>query len=383
MLEIQSKLPHVGTTIFTKMSALALEHQAVNLAQGFPNFAPDQRLLDLISWHLNHGANQYAPMPGHPLLRKRIAEKVALRYQRSIHPDTEITITSGGTQALFCAFAAFVKPGDEVILIEPCYDSYAPSIETVGGKVVPYALSAPHFHIDWDALGRLITPKTRMLCINTPGNPNGKVLKAADLEQLSRLLEGTNILLLSDEVYEHLIYDKHEHESVLKYDHLYHRALALYSFGKSYHATGWKIGYVIGPEYLMREFRKVHQFNVFSVHHPTQAALADYIGDITTWQALPNFYQKKRDVFLEAMKGSRFKPLLTEGSYFQLFDYSDIAPDLLDTEFAEWLTKQHGVASIPVSVFYSNAPKGQRLVRMCFAKTNDTLLDASIRLKDV
>jgi methionine transaminase len=383
MLEIQSKLPNVGTTIFTVMSAAALEHNAVNLAQGFPNFTPDARLLDLISHHMHHGANQYAPMPGHVGLRKQISEKVGRLYGRTIHPDTEITITAGGTQALFCAFAAFVSPGDEVILIEPCYDSYRPSIEAVGGKAVPYALTAPDFQIDWDAVEQLLTSRTRIICTNTPGNPTGKTFTEYDLARLDRLTTGTNIMVLSDEVYEHLIFDGRRHQSVLSSDNLYNRSLSVFSFGKSYHATGWKIGYCIGPEYLMREFRKVHQFNVFSVHHPTQAALADFIGDENSYTYLPEFYQKKRDHFLQAMHGSRFVPLACEGSYFQLFDYSSVAPEVDDREFALWLTREHGVATIPLSVFYSEPPAGQRLVRMCFAKTTETLDDAASRLQEV
>jgi methionine transaminase len=383
MLQIQSKLPNVGTTIFTVMSAAAIEHNAVNLAQGFPNFTPDARLLDLITHHMHNGANQYAPMAGHPGLRKRLSEKVELLYGRHINADTEITITAGGTQALFCAFAAFVRPGDEVILLEPCYDSYKPSIEAMGGKVIPFALTAPDFQVNWDAVEQLVTERTRIICTNTPGNPSGKTLTEYDLARLSRLTQGTHILVLSDEVYEHLIYDGRQHESVLKYDDLYQRSLSVFSFGKSYHATGWKVGYCIGPEYLMREFRKVHQFNVFSVHHPTQAALADYIGDTGSYDYLSAFYQAKRDYFLEAMHGSRFIPLVTEGSYFQLFDYSVIAPDMPDTEFALWLTREHGVATIPVSVFYTDAPKGQTLVRMCFAKNEETLMDAAKRLVQV
>ena len=363
------------------MSALALEYDAVNLAQGFPNFHPDPKLVDLVTHFMKTGANQYAPMPGHALLRKRLSEKVGKIYRRYINPDTEVTVTAGGTQALFCAFGAFVRPGDEVILIEPCYDSYKPSIETMGGVVVPYALSAPDFSNDWSALGSLVTEKTRMICINTPGNPTGKALTAHDLKELERLTNGTNIIVLSDEVYEHLVFDGRRHESVLWSDALYDRSLSIFSFGKSYHTTGWKIGYCFGPEYLMSEFRKVHQFNVFSVHHPTQAALAEYLADEQTYLQLPKLYEAKRDFFLKRMKGSRFKPLACDGSYFQLFDYSDIAPDMDDKSFATWLTKEYGVATIPISVFYSQPNPADRIIRICFAKTEDVLIDAAKRLK--
>jgi methionine transaminase len=380
MIQFQSKLPNTGTTIFTIMSALAAEYDAVNLAQGFPNFAADPDLLDRITHHMQQGANQYAPMPGVPALRKQLSQKMRHLYGRDIHPDTEITITAGGTQALFCAFAAFVGVGDEVILLEPCYDSYGPAIATMGGVVVPVTLRAPDFVVDWEVVRGLITPRTRIICINTPGNPSGKMLTANDLYALDQLTHGTDIMVLSDEVYEHLVFDGRRHESVLMYDRLYERSLAIYSFGKTYHATGWKVGYAIGPEYLMREFRKMHQFNVFSVHHPTQAAIADYMEDASKWEGLPQFYQAKRDYFLEVMRPTRFVPLRTEGSYFQLFDYSAIAPDMVDTEFARWLTKEHGVATIPISVFYSNPPEGQRVVRMCFAKTQETLAEAAGRL---
>ncbi len=389
MNDIISKLPNVGTTIFTKMSNLANQHGAVNLAQGFPNFTPDQKLLDLVTYHLNQGANQYAPMPGHTLLRGLLCEHLSILYGRDFDRDEEITITAGGTQALFCAFAAFVKPNDEVILIEPCYDSYAPSIELLGGRVVSYQLTAPHFRIDWEAVAQLITQKTRMICINSPGNPTGKMLTAEDMSSLARIVKNTDVLILSDEVYEHLTFDGRSHESVLKkrntpYQDLYERSLAVFSFGKSLHATGWKIGYIVCPKYLMREFRKVHQFNVFSAHHPTQAAIADYIGGSAGWwQTLSPLYQTKRDLFLRATATTRFKPLECEGSYFQLFDYSDIAPDVPDTVFADWLTQTHKVASIPVSVFYQKPPEGQRLIRLCFAKTEEVLLDAAQRLQSV
>jgi methionine transaminase len=383
MISVDSKLPHVGTTIFSVMSALAVQHSAVNLAQGFPNFHPDPLLQDLIMEHMRGGANQYAPMPGVAALRKRLSEKVGNIYRRSIDFEHEVTITAGGTQALFSIFGAFVRPGDEVILIEPCYDSYKPSIECMGGVVVPFALQAPHFQIDWQEVKLLLTAKTRMLCINTPGNPTGKALTADDMLELSQILKGTDVLLLSDEVYEHLIYDGRRHESVLWYDDLYQRSLSVFSFGKTFHATGWKIGYVLGPEYLMRELRKVHQFNMFSVHHPTQLALADYMADANTYLGLPSFYEAKRAYFLKQMTGSRFQPLACEGSYFQLFDYSAIAPDMDDLSFTRWLTEVHGVATIPVSVFYSDLKPNDRLVRICFAKTESVLDDAAARLVKV
>lgn len=380
-MQIQSKLPHVGTTIFTVMSGLATQVGAINLSQGFPNFNPEDRLQKLVFEHMQRGANQYSPMPGLLPLRERIAEKMERLYGQALNPDTDITITAGGTQAIFSAIAAFVHPGDEVILIEPCYDSYRPSVETVGGVAVPYALSAPDYRIDWDAVGRLITPRTRMLCINTPNNPTGTLLCEADMQALARLLKNTNVLVLSDEVYEHIIFDGESHASALRYPELYERSLCIYSFGKTYHCTGWKTGYCIAPPELSREFRKVHQFNVFSANNPLQAAFADYMAESDDYTDLPAFYQQKRDVFQKAMAGTRFRAIPCQGTYFQLYDYSAIS-DEPDLDFCKRLTTDFGVAAIPVSSFFSDR-KDDKVVRFCFAKTREMLEKAGALLTKV
>ncbi len=351
-MTIQSKLPNVGTTIFTVMSALAEQHKAINLSQGFPNFDVPDALKDLVNKHIQRGMNQYPPMAGVLKLREILAEKVQTFYRCPVDPQTEITITAGGTQAIFTAIAAFIRPDDEVILIEPAYDSYAPSIETFGGKVVAYRLTPPQYKIDWTAFGALISAKTKMIIINTPHNPTGKILSINDLETLEQLTEGTDIIVLSDEVYEHLVYDGQQHASIMRLPKLFQRSIACFSFGKTFHATGWKVGYVVAPEYLMREFRKVHQFNVFTVNTPVQHALADYLEDEDNYLYLCDFYQAKRDFFLSKMQTSRLKPLTCEGTFFQLFDYSQIS-DKLDTDFCKWLTTDIGVAAIPVSVFYT------------------------------
>jgi methionine transaminase len=380
-MEIESKLPNVGTTIFTIMSGLANQVGAINLSQGFPNYNPSERLQNLVSEHMAKGNNQYAPMPGLLSLRQRIAEKVAAMYGVSVDPEQEITVTSGGTQAIFCTIAAFVRPGDEVILLEPCYDSYRPSVETVGGVAVVHALSAPEYKVDWAAVAQLITPKTRMICLNTPQNPTGTVLQESDMLQVEAMLRGTNILVMSDEVYEHLIFDGATHASALRFPDLYARTLAIYSFGKTYHNTGWKTGYIIAPPALTREFRKVHQFNVFSANHPMQAAFADFMADPEEYLQLPAFYQQKRDFFLQAMSNTRFKPLHCAGTYFQLFDYSAIS-DEPDLDFCKRLTTEFGVAAIPVSSFFSNG-KDEKVIRLCFAKTEDLLAKAGAALEKV
>jgi len=357
------------------MSSLANEHKAINLSQGFPNFDCAPRLRQLVEYYLQNGYNQYAPMAGVPLLRERLAEKAKNLYGSSINPNTEITITAGATQAIFTAISAFVKPGDEVILIEPAYDSYGPSVVLNGGVVVNYQLTAPDYKIDWEAFAKLISDKTRMIIFNTPHNPTGTILQEVDLLTLQRLTEGTDILLLSDEVYEHLVYDGADHQSVLRYPKLFERTLATYSFGKTFHSTGWKIGYCIAPENLMKEFRKVHQFNVFSVNTPLQYAIADYLQDAESYLSLNQFYQQKRDFFLQAIAGSRFRPITCQGTYFQLLDYSSISEEK-DTDFAKRMTIEFGVASIPVSVFYSDE-RDEKVVRLCFAKTEETLEQAA------
>jgi methionine transaminase len=376
-----SKLPNVGTTIFSVMSALAAEHNAINLSQGFPNYDPSDRLQQLVFEAMQQGHNQYSPMPGVLSLRQKIAQKMQRLYGASLDPDTEITITAGGTQAIFCAIAAFVHPGDEVILIEPCYDSYRPAVETVGGRVVTYTMHAPDYAVDWEAVRRCITPRTRMLCINTPNNPTGTLLREADMRAVEAMLRGTDILLMSDEVYEHLIFDGEQHASTLRYPDLYARTLAIYSFGKTYHNTGWKMGYCIAPPALTREFRKVHQFNVFSANHPVQLAFAEVMDDAQQYLDLPAFYAQKRDFFLAAMRGSAFEPLPCAGTYFQLFDYSAVS-DEPDLDFCKRLTREHGVAAIPVSAFHSDG-LDERVIRLCFAKTEDLLLEAGKRLKAI
>ena len=376
---LRSKLPNVGTTIFTIMSALANQYNAINLSQGFPNFDCSEKLKSLVSHYMNKGMNQYAPMAGLPLLRERIAEKTEKIYGKHINPDTEITITAGATQALYTAISAFISQGDEVILIEPAYDSYGPAVELNGGRLVPYELKAPKYEMDWQAFGQLISDKTRMIIINTPHNPSGTTLKAKDLQALEKLTRDTNILVLSDEVYEHLIYDGQEHQSLLRYPKLYERGLITYSFGKTYHNTGWKMGYCIAPAYLMKEFQKVHQFNVFSVNRPVQHAFADMLSFEEEYLGLSHFFQEKRDYLGEVLKNTRLKPIPSEGTYFQLFDYSRIS-DEKDTDFAKRMTIEFGVASIPISVFYSSG-RDDKMIRLCFAKTKELLEKAGKLLK--
>lgn len=380
-MKIHSKLPNVGTTIFTVMSALANEHGAINLSQGFPNFDCSEKLKELVSHYMQTGKNQYAPMPGVLALREQIALKIQSLYGTAINPNTEITITAGATQALFTAIAAFVGLGDEVILIEPAYDSYRPSIELTGGIPKTYELEAPHYQIDWQQLRKLVSFKTKMIIINTPHNPIGKVFKKEDLEELQKLTDGTDILVLSDEVYEHLVFDDLEHQSVMRYPELFKRSLAVFSFGKTLHATGWKMGYCVAPEYLMKEFRKVHQFNIFSCNAPKQYAIADFLKDPKEYLSLPGFFQQKRDYLLKALQGSKLQPIPSEGTYFQLFDYSQISNEK-DTEFAKRMTTEFGVASIPVSVFYSSG-RDDKMIRLCFAKTDDLLQKAGALLRNI
>ena len=380
-MNIQSKLPNVGTTIFSVMSALANKHNAINLSQGFPNFDCPEALKQMVNKHLQEGKNQYVPMAGVPALRQRLVDKIDRMTGHSINPDTEITITAGATQALFTAIATFVSAGDEVILIEPAYDCYRPAIEVVGGIPIAYELVAPDYTINWQEIKNLVTEKTKMIIINTPHNPIGKTLKASDLKALEDLTKGTDILVLSDEVYEHLIYDGANHQSVLRYPELFKRSLAVYSFGKTFHNTGWKIGYIVAPDYLMKEFRKVHQFNVFSVNSFVQYGIADFLEDPESYLTLPNFYQQKRDFFGKTMEGSRLQPSSSEGTYFQLFDYSNISAEA-DTDFAKRLTVEHGVASIPVSVFYTSG-RQDKMIRLCFAKTEDLLESAGKLLREI
>jgi methionine transaminase len=380
-MQVHSKFPNLETSIFAVMSALASKHNAINLSQGFPNFNPSERLQQLVFEQMKAGVNQYAPMQGVMALRERIAEKFELLYGILVHPETEVTVTAGATQAIFCAIAAFIRPGDEVILVEPCYDSYRPSVETVGGVAIPYNLSAPDYAVDWAAIRQLITPRTKMICLNTPHNPTGKTLKHEDWLAVCDLLRGTDILLLSDEVYEHLIFDGKIHQTALKYPELRDRTLATYSFGKTFHNTGWKTGYVVASPNLTTEFRKIHQFNVFSANHPIQAAVAIFMSNPDEYMDLPAFYQEKRDFFLAAMQQTRFRPLACEGTYFQLFDYSDIS-DEPDFIFSQRLTTEFGVATIPISSFFSDK-QDEKIIRVCFAKTEELLEKAGEALAKV
>ncbi|MDX1666486.1 MAG: methionine aminotransferase [Saprospiraceae bacterium] len=373
-MKFTSKLPGVGTTIFTLMSRLAKKHGAINLSQGFPDFSSSPRLIDLVEKYMREGYNQYAPMTGVPKLRLELARKMEALYGISIDPESEITITAGATQAIFTAISAFVGEGDEVILLEPAYDSYLPSVKVAGGKPVLYELEPPHYKPDWNALSELISDKTRMIIINTPHNPTGTVWTAADMEALSGIVAGTDILVLSDEVYEHLVFDGNAHQSVCRYPGLYERSMAVYSFGKTFHNTGWKVGYCAAPSHLSAEFRKVHQFNVFSVNTPVQYALAEYLEDPDYYLELPGFFQKKRDTFLQFMEGSRLHPLKCEGTYFHLFSYRDISEEP-DRDFVIRMTREYGVAAIPVSAFYESG-RDERVIRLCFAKKEETLREA-------
>ena len=378
---LDSKLPNVGTTIFTVMSKLAADVGAINLSQGFPDFDCDPALIDSVARHMRAGRNQYAPMQGVPVLRQAIAAKFELFHDRRYDPDTEVTVTSGGTEAIFDAVSAVCRPGDEAIVLEPCYDCYVPAIELSGATPVVVSLTPPEYRIDWDALRAALTPRTRLLILNSPHNPTGAVLTAADLDALERLVHGTDIVIVSDEVYEHIIFDGAQHESMARRDALAARSFIIGSFGKTFHITGWKAGYAVAPAALSAEFRKVHQFVTFSTNTPVQYALADALERPGDLAALGPFFQAKRDLFLELMRESRFRPLPCGGSYFQLLDYSAITDDG-DADFAVRLTREFGVASIPTSSFLyrASAPK---VLRFCFAKKQETLEAAAARLAQV
>ena len=377
-VRIDSRFPNMGTTIFTVMSRLATECGAVNLSQGFPDFQAEPALFDAVHRHMLAGRNQYAPMTGMPELRQAIVDKVAARYGVRYDVESEVTVTAGATQAIFTAIAAFVRPGDEVIVFEPVYDSYVPAIETVGGTAVYAQLTFPDYVPDWDQVARLITPKTRMIIVNSPHNPTGSLFSTVDREKLAKLISGTNIVVLSDEVYEHILFDGEQHASLCAHPELAARSIVVSSFGKTYHITGWKIGYVVGPAALMAEFRKVHQFNVFTVHTPSQLALAEYMQDAERHLRLAAFYEEKRDFFRQLLAATPFELLPCRGTYFQLARYDRIS-DLPDRAFAEWMTRDVGVAVIPVSVFYANG-RDDRVVRFCFAKQESTLRAAAERL---
>lgn len=376
-----SKLPNVGTTIFTAMSALAAEHKAINLSQGFPDFDCDDALKALVNNAMLEGHNQYAPMPGIMPLREILSKKINILYHRQIDPDTEITITPGGTYAIFTAIATCIGPGDEVIVFEPAYDSYIPNILVNGGVPVRLSLSFPDYKIDWELVRSSITPKTKMIMINNPHNPSGSILSEIDMQVLEQLAEQHNLLVLADEVYEHLVFDGAAHQSVLRYPNLFRHSFVTYSFGKVFNNTGWKMGYCVAPAHLMKEYRKVHQYLCFSVNTPMQYGLAAYLQSPEHYLSLPAFYQQKRDYFLQLMKETRFTPLHSSGSYFQLMQYDRIS-DEGDKDFAIRLTKETGVACIPVSAFYEDG-KDDHVVRFCFAKKTATLDKAVERLKSL
>lgn len=380
-MNLKSRLPEVGTSIFTVMSRMALEHGAINLSQGFPDFPVSEKLIDLIHQKMKEGNNQYAPMPGVPVLRKAIAGIIEKTYQRKTDFETEVTVMAGGTEAIFATIAALIGAGDEVILFDPCYDSYGPAIRLNGGVPVHLNLIPPDFSIDLNEVKKQITSRTRMIMVNTPHNPAGSVLYESDLKTLEKIAVDHDLIILSDEVYERIIFENKSHESVLKYPRLSERSIAVFSFGKTFHATGWKVGYTVAPENLTREIRKAHQFITFSVNTPVQLALAEYLADPENYLHLGKFYQQKRDFFLNEIKGTSLQPLPCFGSYFQLLSYKSV-PKKSDFEMAEWMTKEMKLAPIPVSAFYSDKSDHQ-LLRFCFAKREETLQNAGKILRNI
>jgi methionine aminotransferase len=380
-LPLESKLPQISTTIFTVMSRLAQTHQAINLSQGFPDFPCDNHLLDEVNDAMRAGHNQYAPMMGLPVLRNEIAQLIEEKYGAKFDPETEVTVTSGATEALFCAIMSLVREGDEVIVIEPAYDSYIPAIELAGANPVCVSLEYPSYQLNWESVRRLVNRNTRAIILNTPNNPSGSILTQEDISQLEKLVSQNNIFIISDEVYEHIIFDGNRHESIARYPNLIDRTLIVSSFGKTFHTTGWKVGYCAGPEYMMREFRKMHQFITFSTATPIQMGIANYMRNRKNINELAAFYQQKRDTFLHLMKNTGFQPLPCAGTYFQLMSYSDIS-DEKDTDFVIRLTQEFGVAAIPVSAFYRNG-EDNKVIRFCFAKQEDTLREAAKRLEKV
>lgn len=370
-----SKLPNIETTIFTVMSGLANKHKAINLSQGFPNFKSDQKLIDLVNKAMNSGYNQYALMAGNMELREAIAKKFDLLYGSSYHPESEITITAGATQAIYDVITAFVRADDEVIILKPAYDCYEPSIRINGGKPVSIQLEAPNYQVDWNEVAQKMSSKTKMIIINTPHNPSGTIFSEADMLKLQELTKNSNIIVLSDEVYEHIVFDGEKHQSVCLFPDLKSRSFITASFGKTFHNTGWKTGYCCAPKELMEEFQKIHQFNVFSVNHPVQKGLADYMQDPNTYLGLSEFFQAKRDLFLNLIKDSRFQFKPSQGTYFQVLDYSKITQEY-DVDYAKRLTIENGLASIPLSVFNENK-LDNNVLRFCFAKTDNTLKQAA------
>lgn len=379
-----SKLPAVGTTIFTTMSQLAAQTGAINLSQGFPDFDGPEALREALARHVAAGHNQYAPMTGLPALREQIAVKIERLYGRNVSADSEVTVTPGATQAIFCAIQALIHPGDEAIVFDPCYDSYDPSVTLAGGRCIHVPLAEGSFAIDWQRLEAALSLRTRLIILNTPHNPSGALISRDELDRLAALIRDRDIHIVSDEVYEHLVFDGRQHASVLAHDELYARAFVVSSFGKTYHVTGWKTGYVVAPPALSAELRKVHQYVSFCGVTPLQYALADFMAACPEHVAeLPAFYQAKRDLFCDLLAGSRFTFSRTPGTYFQLADYSAIRPDLDDVAMAQWLTREHGVTAIPVSVFSERPDPAQRLVRFCFAKREDTLRQAAEKLSAI
>ena len=372
---INSKLPSVGTTIFSTMSKLAQENKAINLSQGFPDFSCSDKLVELVNHYMKTGFNQYAPMPGVMPLREQVSGMVEELYGTSYHPESEITITAGATQAIYTAISAFIKEGDEVIVFEPAYDCYTPAIEMNGGKPIYAQLTQPNFAIDWNIVKKLINHRTKMIIINTPHNPSGTVLSVNDMKELEKLTSNTDILILSDEVYEHMCFTNESHQSVARYKNLAERSILVSSFGKTVHTTGWKIGYVCAPANLMTEFRKVHQFLVFAVNHPMQLALADFLKEKDNYLEVKNFYKQKRDLFIKLIKGSKFSYEQSTGTYFQLLKYNKITNEK-DVDFAIRLTTEHKLAAIPLSVFY-HENTDNKLLRFCFAKKDETLEKAA------
>jgi methionine aminotransferase len=379
--KVQSKLPNVKTTIFTVMSKMANDHNAINLSQGFPDFPIDSKLAELVTKAMKDGFNQYSPMQGLPSLREAIAKKLSHTCQLKIDVNENIVVTAGATQAIFTAISALVHKGDEVVLFAPAYDCYAPAVELFGAKPVYCQLKAPDYQVDWDEVRSKVNSKTRLIIINTPHNPTGTVLSAADMKELEKIVLNSNAYLLSDEVYEHIVFDGHKHQSAALFPDLYKRSLIVASFGKTFHVTGWKLGYIYGPEYLMKEYKKVHQYNVFCVNTPMQVALSEYVSHPENYEKIPDFYQRKRDVFLDAVKGSQFTFTPAQGTYFQILNYENIS-DMGEVEFAEELTKKYKVASIPLSVFYS-PELNQHTLRFCFAKNEETLKKAGEILKSI
>jgi methionine aminotransferase len=370
-------LPDTGTTIFTVMSALAAQHGAINLSQGFPDYAADPGLLSGLNEAAQAGHNQYAPMTGLSALRQAIGAKLDLQHGLKLDPDHSITVTAGATQAIFCALATVLHAGDEAILFDPSYDCYAPGVLAQGARPVRIALTAPHFTVDWDQVERAVTPRTRLIMINNPNNPATSVMSTEDLDALARVVRRHNLVVLSDEVYEHLVFDGRVHRTVLTHPELAERSFAFFSFGKTFHVTGWKVGYCVAPKGLTAEFRKIHQFLVFSVNSPAQHTIAAHLADPQHWRVLPSFFESRRDRLAIGLKRAGFELLPCRGTYFQLADYSQIRPDLEDDAFARWLTEEYRVACIPISAFYGTPPPGQRLVRFCFAKRTETI-DAAI-----